>query len=125
MEPELLSQSFMELITNVGSPPFLPKVVTKEEEAAAATPAKTTTVTKSIVLSDGTYATQVRQHIIMPAALPPILGRSLPPRSLGFAGPVRLPRYRRMFAHPCYPVSVDVSSSGGRGVGALGCPGCG
>lgn len=62
MEPELLSQSFMELITNVGSPPFLPKVVSKEEEAAAATPAKTTTVTKSIVLSDGTYATQVPPH---------------------------------------------------------------
>jgi hypothetical protein len=97
VEPELLSQSFMELITNVGSPPFLPKVVTKEEEAAAATPAKTTTVTKSIVLSDGTYATQVPPHFItrVHAARPPTHSPSL-----AFAGPVRLPRYRRMLLTP-------------------------
>lgn len=61
VDPEMLSSAFTELITNIGSPPFIQKTVSKDDEAAAgsAQPAKTTTVTKSVVLSDGTYATQV------------------------------------------------------------------
>jgi hypothetical protein len=63
IDGDLLAQSFNELLTNVGQPPFVPKVVPKEEEAPPATPTART-ITKSVVLSDGTYATQVVQSLM-------------------------------------------------------------
>lgn len=66
LEPTLLSKAFDELVNAAGSPPFLPREepsATAAAAAAAAAPAQQV-VTKSVVLSDGTYATQA---VLVPA----------------------------------------------------------